>query len=557
MQSSDKTLVQWLVTRAAQAGIRQVVLSPGSRNAPFAIAFEAHPAIETFVIHDERAAAFVALGLAQETRQPVALCCTSGSACLNYYPAISEAYYRNIPLLVLTADRPAEWINQGDGQTIVQKEVFKNHSIGYLELNESGFELQESTDQTLQIFLQKLHASWRGPLHINIGLNEPLYNMADLQDFSAPLQPDSPQANTTLPDFSVLADKKIMVLVGQMAPDAAFEQALKRFALHSNVVVLVENTSNVQDEHFNHCIDRSLNGFEPENTAFHPDILLSFGGAIVSKRIKAFLRKHKPVLHFRVAPDFPDMDTFRLNTTSFAVPGADFLKAIENQHLRLNQHNFKGKWKALDYLAKDQQALFETSPQHLTDYDVFANFFEVLEGPAVLHLANSSVVRYAQLFDPVKEVRYESNRGTSGIDGSVSTAVGAALGSPNIPHYLICGDISALYDSNAFWTQPFPKNLKIVIIQNNGGGIFQIIPGPANSPLRQQYFEATHSTSPAAVIRGYGFEVLECSNKSEVSAMITDFLSAANSIQILQIQTAQNENAAVLDQFFTFLKSNS
>lgn len=555
MQSSDKIIVQWLVTRVAQAGIRQVVLSPGSRNAPFAIAFEAHPAIQTFVIHDERAAAFVALGLAQETGQPVTLCCTSGSACLNYYPAISEAYYRNIPLLVLTADRPAEWINQGDGQTIVQKEVFKNHSLGYLELDESGFQLQDTEDFALQVFLQQLQANWKGPLHINIGLNEPLYNMADLQDFAAPLQLDLPQANTTLPDFSVLADKKIMVLVGQMAPDAAFEQALKRFALHSNVVVLVENTSNVQDEHFNHCIDRSLNGFTADNASYHPEILISFGGAIVSKRIKAFLRKHKPALHFRVAPDFPGMDTFRLQTTSYDVPAAAFLKAIENQHLRLNQHNFKGKWKALDYLAKDQQALFETNPTLLTDYDVFANFFEVLQGPAVLHLANSSVVRYAQLFDPIKEVRYESNRGTSGIDGSVSTAVGAALGCPETQHYLICGDISALYDSNAFWTQPFPKNLKIIIIQNNGGGIFQIIPGPADSSLRQQYFEATHSTSPAAVIRGYGFEVLECESKNEVADTMRSFLAAENPIQILQIQTAQNENAAVLDQFFTFLKN--
>jgi 2-succinyl-5-enolpyruvyl-6-hydroxy-3-cyclohexene-1-carboxylate synthase len=172
-------------------------------------------------------------------------------------------------------------------------------------------------------------------------------------------------------------------------------------------------------------------------------------------------------------------------------------------------------------------------------------------------MANSSVVRYAQLFDPITGLRYESNRGTSGIDGSVSTAVGAALASPDTQHYLICGDISLIYDSNAFWTKPFPKNLKIVVIQNKGGGIFQIIPGPAASPLREQYFEATHQTSPAAVIRGYGFEVLECHSKSGILENLAQFLDAKNPIQILQIETAQDENAAVLDQFFTFLKTNA
>lgn len=556
MQSSDKILVQWLATRTAQAGIQYVVLSPGSRNAPFAIAFDAHPDIQTLVIHDERAAAFVALGLAQETQKPVALCCTSGSACLNYYPALAEAYYRNIPLLVLTADRPAEWINQGDGQTIVQREVFKNHAHAYLELDESGFQLNNELESQLQQTLEHLHARWKGPIHINVGLNEPLYQQAAIQTFEN-YQPSTEKTQSQLPDFSPLNGKKIMVLVGQMTPNAQFEQALARFAAQSNVVVLVENTSNIQNERFNACIDRSLNGLDTENPDFHPEVLISFGGAVVSKRIKAYLRKNKAAFHWRVAPDFPEMDTFRLNTTFLNIPETDFMQALEKESLILNTTNYNGKWKAIDYLAKDKQALFETPTAILTDYDVFSTFFELVEGPAVLHMANSSVVRYTQLFDPIIGLRYESNRGTSGIDGSVSTAVGAALASPDTQHYLICGDISLIYDSNAFWTKPFPKNLKIVVIQNKGGGIFQIIPGPAASPLREQYFEATHQTSPAAVIRGFGFEVLECRSKSGILENLAQFLDAKNPIQILQIETAQEENAAILEQFFKFLNTNA
>lgn len=556
MQSSDKILVQWLATRTAQAGIQYVVLSPGSRNAPFAIAFDAHPDIQTLVIHDERAAAFVALGLAQETQKPVALCCTSGSACLNYYPALAEAYYRNIPLLVLTADRPAEWINQGDGQTIVQREVFKNHAHAYLELDESGFQLNNELESQLQQTLEHLHARWKGPIHINVGLNEPLYQQAAIQTFEN-YQPSTEKTQSQLPDFSLLNGKKIMVLVGQMTPNAQFEQALARFAAQSNVVVLVENTSNIQNERFNACIDRSLNGLDTENPDFHPEVLISFGGAVVSKRIKAYLRKNKAAFHWRVAPDFPEMDTFRLNTTFLNIPETDFMQALEKESLILNTTNYNGKWKAIDYLAKDKQALFETPTAILTDYDVFSTFFELVEGPAVLHMANSSVVRYTQLFDPIIGLRYESNRGTSGIDGSVSTAVGAALASPDTQHYLICGDISLIYDSNAFWTKPFPKNLKIVVIQNKGGGIFQIIPGPAASPLREQYFEATHQTSPAAVIRGYGFEVQEAHSKASIFEDLSAFLNPKNQIQIIQIETAQDENAAVLDHFFNFLKTTA
>ncbi|MFM6947285.1 MAG: 2-succinyl-5-enolpyruvyl-6-hydroxy-3-cyclohexene-1-carboxylic-acid synthase [Flavobacteriales bacterium] len=555
MLSSDKILIQWLVNRTAEAGVGYVVLSPGSRNAPFAIAFDAHPQIQTLVIHDERCAAFIALGLAQETQKPVALCCTSGSACLNYYPAIAEAYYRNIPLLVLTADRPADWINQGDGQTIVQHEVFKNHTRSFLELDESSFELNAHLEQQLQTSLNQLHALWKGPVHINIGLNEPLYQTAPLQEFSAYL-PAIEKSNMNLPDFSVLEGQKIMVLVGQMAPDPQFENSLAQFAQNSNVCVLVENTSNLHNPQFNPCIDRSLNGLELQNPAYHPDILISFGGAIVSKRIKAFLRQHKAKVHWRVAPDFPEMNTFRLALQYFDIPAAQFMAALSNQCASLNQVNYNGKWKAIDYHAKDRQQLFCSDANTLTDYDVFAAFFELLNGPAVLHLANSSVVRYAQLFDPIEGVRYESNRGTSGIDGSVSTAVGAALASPELPHFLLCGDISLIYDSNAFWTQVFPKNLKIVVIQNKGGGIFQIISGPAESSLRSQYFEAVHNTSPAAVVRGYGFEVLECSEKQKLHKDLMQFMADQTEAQVLQIQTDSAANAATLDHFFQFIKQD-
>jgi 2-succinyl-5-enolpyruvyl-6-hydroxy-3-cyclohexene-1-carboxylate synthase len=242
-----------VVAALAHHGIQKVILSPGSRNAPFAIAFDAHPQIETLVVHDERAAAFIALGWAEQTQTPVAICCTSGSACLNYYPALAEAYYRNIPILALTADRPSKWINQGDGQTIVQAEVFKNHSHAYLAFDEDNFTYNAAQSVQISSFLNRVSQPWKGPIHLNIGLNEPLYGLAPIQNFD--IKPSPQEAvNCILPDLATIEGKKIMVIVGQMEPNPALAIQLARFAKYSNVVVLVENTSNLKDELFNHSI---------------------------------------------------------------------------------------------------------------------------------------------------------------------------------------------------------------------------------------------------------------------------------------------------------------
>jgi 2-succinyl-5-enolpyruvyl-6-hydroxy-3-cyclohexene-1-carboxylate synthase len=553
MQSSDKELVQFVVEALAHHGIQKVVLSPGSRNAPFAIAFDAHPPIQTLVVHDERAAAFIALGWAEQSQTPVAICCTSGSACLNYYPAIAEAYYRNIPLLALTADRPSKWINQGDGQTIVQAEVFKNHCHAYLAFDEDLFTYNEANSMQISSFLARLSHPWKGPVHLNIGLNEPLYGLAPIRefDFQAIQEAKAPQI---LPDFSLLNGKKIMVLVGQMEPNPSLEIWLAQLAAKSNVVVLVENTSNLQNELFNHCIDRSLNGFESTDPNYQPEVLISFGGAIVSKRIKAFLRQIKLEVHWRISHDFPQMNTYGTLSAHLPLEPSYFVETLLRHNLQLQNINFSGKWKALDYRAKDQLAFFKTDELYLHDFDIFNCLQEVLNGPLQLHLANSSVVRYAQLFDPLKDVVYYSNRGTSGIDGSVSTAVGAAIASPEKKHLLICGDTSFIYDSNALWTSPFPKNLKIIIIQNHGGGIFQIIPGPANSPLREKYFEATHAHAPGKIAEGYGFKVQYLSEKSKLETVVSAFLETKDGPQILEITTEQHLNAQVLKDFFNFVK---
>ena len=555
-------MVQLIVDQLLAYDIRKVVVSPGSRNAPFSIAFDEHPEIETFVVHDERSAGFIALGMAQELGETVALCCTSGSACLNYYPAISEAYYRSIPLLVLTADRPAVWINHGDGQTIVQRDVFKNHILGSLEFDEDLFEQKsiETHQEELASLLRITQSNWKGPVHLNVGLNEPLYQTVEKTiDYGkkAPIVP--PMKRIDARDMELIVQEinqsKVLVLAGQMEQNPKLQQELIKLASFPNVVVLVENTSNIQHERFIHCIDRTLNGFDQSNDAFKPEILITIGGAVVSKRIKAYLRTAGILKHYKISAEFPEMDTYRCLSKTFPLAPADFFEQLNESELSANVHNFNGRWKTVDIVAKDRSLEFMSEFSSLTDMQVFQNIQDFLPDDRILHLANSSVVRYAQLFDPLPSVRYESNRGTSGIDGSTSTALGAAIVNPSKQHVLISGDISFLYDSNALWYEPFPRNFKMIVIQNYGGGIFKIIPGPADSKQREKYFEAKQVKSPASIAQAYGLQTKTISSLEELTEYLPLFFDPSCEMQVLEVQTDDANNPIDLDRYFEFLRN--
>ena len=555
-------MVQLIVDQLLAYDIRKVVVSPGSRNAPFSIAFDEHPEIETFVVHDERSAGFIALGMAQELGETVALCCTSGSACLNYYPAISEAFYRSIPLLVLTADRPAAWINHGDGQTIVQRDVFKNHILDSLEFDEDLFNDTsiETQQEELAALLSVTKSAWKGPIHLNVGLNEPLYKTVEKPiDYGkkAPISP--PIKRIDARDMALIVQEinqsKVLVLAGQMEQNPKLQQELIKLASFPNVVVLVENTSNIQHERFIHCIDRTLNGFDQSNDAFKPEILITIGGAVVSKRIKAYLRTAGILKHYKIGAEFPEMDTYRCLSKTFPLAPADFFEQLNESELTANAHNFNGKWKAVDIIAKDRSLEFMSKFSSLTDMQVFQNIQDFLPEDHILHLANSSVVRYAQLFDPLPSVRYESNRGTSGIDGSTSTALGAAIVNPSKQHVLISGDISFLYDSNALWYEPFPRNFKMIVIQNYGGGIFKIIPGPADSKQREKYFEAKQVKSPASIAQAFGLQTKTISSLEELTEYLPLFFDPSCEMQVLEVQTDDANNAIDLDRYFEFLRN--
>ncbi|PWL24115.1 MAG: 2-succinyl-5-enolpyruvyl-6-hydroxy-3-cyclohexene-1-carboxylic-acid synthase [Fluviicola sp. XM-24bin1] len=563
MLTTNKTGISRFIENAVAQGMRHVVCSPGSRNAPLVIAIDNHPEMETVVVPDERAAGFFALGMAQQLKAPVGVVCTSGSAMLNYYPAVAEAYYQCVPLVVLSADRPEEWVNHGDGQTIFQRGVYNNHIHSELDIEEFIEPKDYSAfDSKIVESFEKATSGWIGPIHFNFPLSEPLYGTVEMDQLEVPPRKSNVSKSISESDKTILEtawnqSKKRMILCGQMSPDVAVLNALVDLCEDASVVVLVENTSNLIHPKFVHCIDRTLSAIsEDEIKDFQPDLLITIGGAIISKRIKKFLRESSIENHLKIGFDFPEMDTYRKKTATILSEAGSVLKAIPALNTTAHPSQFGWKWKQKDFLIQEKMPSYvENAPY--SDLTVFEVVLDSVPDSAHLHFANSSVVRYGQLFDPVKSIRYYANRGTSGIDGSSSTAAGASFAAKNDAHVLISGDLSFFYDSNAFWNNVIGENFRVIVINNGGGGIFRIIDGPNSTNQLENYFETHNKASVEGVCRTYHMEYLSARNLQEVESQLAQLftMDTKGRPAVLEIVTPNTENNGVLKNFFKHFKS--
>jgi 2-succinyl-5-enolpyruvyl-6-hydroxy-3-cyclohexene-1-carboxylate synthase len=557
MISTTKSGVRIFTEIMVQQGVRHVVCSPGSRNAPLVIAFDNHPDIKTYVVHDERSAAFFALGMAQALNEPVAVACTSGSALANYYPAVAEAYYQCIPLVVLSADRPQHLINQGDGQTIMQANLFGSHVHAYYSVDEDPKDI-DLVKSGITAVLEQCNGPWKGPVHFNFPLEEPLY-LTDEFGF----EPFSAHKNETQKvaidlDEDLISKwndaSKKMILVGQLPVDNRLSTILADISADPSVAILCETTSNIYHQRFNQCIDRSLTAIQRDKQSdFAPDLLITIGGAVVSKRIKQFLRDNKPMEYWRIGYDFPEMDTYFCKTKQLGMESETFLKMLKENSADMPRSNFGSRWKQIDYTNQEKLNTYKKTA-HFSDFIATDIVLDSIPDPAYVHLANSTPIRYAQLFDGVKGLNYLSNRGTSGIDGSSSTAVGFSMIKKDELNVLITGDVSFFYDSNALWNAYLGSNLKIVLINNSGGGIFRIIDGPAQSQQLETYFEAFHSHSAEYICKAFGLNYYSAASAEETEQRVIELLSDHSAPGLLEIITPREVNALVLNEFFNLLK---
>ena len=548
--------IQILTDLLEKHQIKNVIFSPGSRNAPLVIGINSNPYFKTKVVVDERSAGFIALGMAQELNEPVVICSTSGSATLNYAPAICEAYYQKIPLLILTADRPPEWINQGEGQSINQTAIYNNYIEGSFQ-----FPVDENPDtlwQSGRLTNEAINLTKKSnrPVHINLPFREPLYHTTQQGSSRNKITLSKVEKSIAKKSWNEISKQwnecsKRLIICGLNKRNNELNTILNKLAKDEQTIILTETTSNLMGSEFIPCIDRLLERIEG-NPEFIPDLIVSIGGPIISKKLKTLFRNFNPKEHWHVNEDDNAMDVFTSLTRIIPINETDFFKKIESINHYSSEGKFRELWLNEHFKARENHEKFMAKAPWsdlLAHHIIQAN----VPGNSNIQLGNSTSVRYAQLFETQKKLKFNSNRGVSGIDGSTSTALGAALVTDQ-ETVLITGDLSFVYDSNALWNNYVPKNLKLIVLNNDGGGIFNIIPGASTSEFTQQNFVSNNPAEIKSLAKAYQVNYLYASSSEELKKQL-NILFKSNASIILEINTKKAANSKVLNDYFKAIKS--
>ncbi|MGE8555986.1 MAG: 2-succinyl-5-enolpyruvyl-6-hydroxy-3-cyclohexene-1-carboxylic-acid synthase [Chryseobacterium jejuense] len=554
---SSKRSIQILAHLLQQYGIADVVISPGSRNAPLAIHFSEIDSFNCYSIVDERSAAFVAMGMAKSEKKPAAITCTSGSAVVNYYPAITEAFYQNIPLLVLTADRPTDFVDIFDGQTIRQKDVFHQHSYGDFQLLEDSKENAEDINFDIIKKAIELCFEKQGPVHINIPLEEPLYELVSELPTFPTVEKTIKHKDYEIPSNLIAewhTSQRIMLLVGTRDYSPELENQLTQLVKNHSVVVLSEANSNLHHEKFFRHIDRYIFNFTEEDfKKYAPDLLITVGQNVVSKKVKQFLRSARPKQHWHLDEVWQPDTYFSLTEKIEVKPEVFFSKLLK--FINLEPRPYFNLWDVLRDKKDAKHQLFLNTVE-FSDFYFFNKASQTVPENYNIHFANSSAIRYAQLFDFGKRKMY-CNRGTSGIDGSTSTAMGFAIKNAN-PTLLITGDLSFFYDINGLWNQYIPPFVRIIIFNNGEGNIFKIIPGPGNAnPNTLDEFIATkHRKNAEHLAKHFGFSYIKVEDELTLDRVLENFFKPDAQPKILEVNTYGKNSADVQKAYFNFMKEN-
>jgi len=540
-----------LVSLCHIKGITDAILSPGSRCAPITLAFTRHSGIHSRTISDERSAGFIALGIAQQLERPVVLVCTSGSAAYNYAPAVAEAFFQRIPLLVITADRPPEWIDQWDGQTIRQTNIFGEHVKGsYSFPDEYGhFDKMWHANRIVNEAINLACQYPPGPVHINIPLREPFYPDAEeIFEFSdsvrdiGVLQPSRELSETARENllFSILNFRKVLIIPGQQRPDRSIQNLLDEIIITEKATVVSDSISNMQSESTINLHDHFL-GNVATNPFFTPDLIISFGKSIISKSLKIFLRKSKAE-HWHIQPDGYVPDTYQHLSKIIHCNEKAFLRLLLENGNRCDKHFNKAWNDAERKIAHHLPSIIHKAK--FGEYSALATCLEAIPQESKLHIANSMAVRYLNFLGK-RDQEIICNRGTSGIDGSNSTAVGCTF-TTKYPVTLITGDMAFFYDRNAFWHNYKMNNLRIILLNNHSGGIFRLIDGPSKLPELEEYFETKQRLSAGYLAKDFGFEYHLATDKRSLEMGLKDFYRESIHPKILEIETESLKNAGIL-----------
>ena len=532
-----------------QMGIKNAVISPGSRSAPITLGFANHQKITSKIVNDERSAGFIALGMALQLNEPVVLICTSGTAALNYAPAIAEAYYQQIPLLVLTADRPPELIDQQDGQCLRQFEIFKNYSKASYQTPEK-LDSEDDINEVYQIIEKAINDTLegcKGPVHINIPLREPFYptQKVEFDSFSNLKSIESCELASNS-GFSYLSTKinesnKVLFIAGQQQKDTELLNYVEKL-VQKKYPVITDINSNLSE------IENVINNEEillqnDLSEDLHPEIVVTFGNSILSKKLKLYFRKTK-VKHLHIAETDPIPNFFfQLNDSFQCKPKEYFRLTLED--LQTGDIDYFEQWQNINKSIQTKKSgllsKFEFSEPHIINKIVNS-----LPSNSNIHLSNSMTVRWFNYLGVDKSFTIQSNRGVSGIDGCTSTALGYSMYSDS-QNFLFTGDIAFFYDRNAFWNDFIPNNLKVILLNNHEGGIFNMILGPNNQPEHLQYFTSSQKLTAKNLCNDFHLDYFTCKNQDELDNHLESFIDSPK-CTVLEIETDSNTNKLILDK---------
>jgi len=551
----------------AQLGVKKVVIAPGSRNAPLIFAFTAQPELECLSITDERSAAYFALGISQHSNEPVALVCTSGTAVLNFAPAIAEAYYQNVPLLVFTADRPAEMIDQADGQTLRQENIFGNYIKASFNLpveTMADTDLQFSDRQMSQAIDIAITYP-QGPVQINVPLREPIYT-------AIPDRHSNPKIIKTLASQSIMNDESLkvlqkswlnyqkkLVIFGVFPKNERLNHLANQLANEPDVVVLAENLANITGDKIitqPESLFSRINSLD-NHDSFTPDLVITIGHSVICKQLKIFLRSHRPAEQWQLESSMPYVDTYQSLTT--VIPGLA-AEVLAKMPFGKVSSNFTAIYRKEIDVVNKLHANYINSPfrrlggkaERLSDMDVTIDLLKQLPANTTLHLANSTSVRWTQLFRAREDLTYICNRGTSGIDGSLSTAAGYAYASGQ-PTVFLTGDLSFIYDSNGLWNNYIGNNLKIIVMNNNGGNIFRFIGDKELMANNLEFFTTPHHVKIKPLVEAYGLNYLTCEKDEDLSPCIARLLQS-DKASVLEMFTDSDLNTENYKGYFRTIK---
>lgn len=531
---SDLKNIQILVALLKKYDVKHVVISAGTRHTPFVCSVEYDDFFQTYSVVDERSASFFAIGLIEKLREPVAVVCTSGTAAANYVSAANEAFYQQLPLLLLTADRNHYYMFQQEEQMIPQEGLYKSVckktvTLGHVRDDKDFWYVSRICNEALL----ELRQGELGPVHINFIVENDYPINQGIVKFQQSSLPDVRKIERlTLEDnedvWKSWADKlknsKILIVYGQYGVLKTNEKnILEQFIKKYNCVISKDLIANLH-------VDCAIPTFMlcralsyQELNELKPDVLITMNANTISEikiRMEVFKEKY---VHWHVSSKGEISDPFKCLPNVIKCSPQVFFKRFSELTDESNvEHSYYEQWKNCYLRIGNNGSLKDVDIPYSSMYTM-QQFMKRIPDNSLLHIANSNSIRLANYFDVNESIEVYGNRGTHGIDGSMSAFIGQAYVKDGLA-FLIIGDLSFFYDMNALWNQYVGNNIRILVCNNSGGAIFYSYPNTNNVPSLDEHIAAAHYNSVRGWVEDRGFLYLSADSKEELDSEIEKFM---------------------------------